>query len=104
MTKQKAAMGRTVRCPRCKYDNLAIDIWCERCGTPVDWQGTSNSAPARGNGHLKPARNGNGRPGPLAALAGGLPWLKGSAAPVAAVPAPPPPPAPVAAAPPPPPP
>jgi hypothetical protein len=80
MTKQKVDMGRTVRCPRCKYENLAIDIWCERCGTPVDWQGTSSPATSNGNGHGRPTRNGNGRHGGLAALAGGLPWLKNNSA------------------------
>jgi len=29
-----------VRCPACRYPNLAIDIWCERCGRPLDWKRT----------------------------------------------------------------
>ena len=69
-------MGRTIRCPRCKYENLAIDIWCERCGTPVDWQGTASVPSVQANGHKGTGRNGNGHHGGLAALAGGLPWLK----------------------------
>jgi hypothetical protein len=32
-------IGTPVRCPVCHYDNLAIDIWCESCGTPLDWDG-----------------------------------------------------------------
>jgi len=32
-------IGTPVRCPVCKFDNLAIDIWCESCGTPLDWDG-----------------------------------------------------------------
>lgn len=31
-------IGTPVRCPSCRHPNLAIDIWCERCGTPLDWQ------------------------------------------------------------------
>jgi len=66
-----------VRCPRCKYENLAIDIWCARCHTPLDWAGTGtakDAAPAVAN-----HRNGNGkRPnsqaGILAGLAAALPW------------------------------
>ena len=83
MTKVKVGRGRTVRCPRCKYENLAIDIWCERCGTPVDWPGAASPAPANGNGHGNPARNGHGRHGGLAALAAGLPWLKSGSPPAA---------------------
>lgn len=32
-------IGTPVRCPKCRYPNLAIDIWCDRCGTPLDWKG-----------------------------------------------------------------
>src|SRR5436853_7483740 len=40
------ALGRRVRCPACRYPNLGIDIWCERCGTPLDWQrGAAGAAP-----------------------------------------------------------
>jgi len=31
-------IGTPVRCPSCRHPNLAIDIWCERCGTPLDWK------------------------------------------------------------------
>jgi hypothetical protein len=34
----RKGIGTPVRCPSCRYRNLAIDIWCERCGTPLDWQ------------------------------------------------------------------
>ncbi|HEV2014525.1 MAG TPA: zinc ribbon domain-containing protein [Candidatus Dormibacteraeota bacterium] len=30
------AMGTAVRCPACRYANLGIDIWCERCGAPLE--------------------------------------------------------------------
>lgn len=32
-------IGTSVPCPACRYPNLGIDIWCERCGTPLDWNG-----------------------------------------------------------------
>jgi Double zinc ribbon len=32
--------GTPVRCPACRYPNLAIDIWCERCGRPLDLKPT----------------------------------------------------------------
>jgi hypothetical protein len=32
------AIGTPVRCPACRHPNLAIDIWCERCGRPLDWK------------------------------------------------------------------
>lgn len=35
---QTRPIGTPVRCPKCHHPNLAIDIWCERCGTPLDWQ------------------------------------------------------------------
>lgn len=38
------AIGTPVRCPACRHPNLAIDIWCERCGTPLDWSKTGASA------------------------------------------------------------
>src|SRR5438270_631086 len=32
--------GRTaVRCRRCGERNVAIDIWCTRCGSHLDWEG-----------------------------------------------------------------
>jgi hypothetical protein len=30
------AMGTPVPCPACRYPNLRIDIWCERCGAPLE--------------------------------------------------------------------
>lgn len=33
-------IGTPVRCPACRHPNLAIDIWCEHCGAPLDWQRT----------------------------------------------------------------
>jgi hypothetical protein len=32
-------MGTTVACPACGYPNLGIDIWCQRCRTPLEWNG-----------------------------------------------------------------
>src|SRR5438094_3944065 len=32
------AFGTPVRCPACHYPNVGINIWCERCRTPLDWQ------------------------------------------------------------------
>ena len=32
----KKAMGTAVRCPACHHANLGIDIWCERCGAPLE--------------------------------------------------------------------
>jgi hypothetical protein len=37
-------MGTPVPCPNCRYPNLGIDIWCERCGTPLEWNGRSSAA------------------------------------------------------------
>ena len=37
-------IGTPVRCPSCRHPNLAIDIWCERCGTPLDWKKTEVAA------------------------------------------------------------
>jgi len=31
------AIGTPVVCPACQYPNLGINIWCERCRTPLDW-------------------------------------------------------------------
>jgi hypothetical protein len=33
------AIGTAVRCPSCRYPNLGISIWCERCRTPLEWTG-----------------------------------------------------------------
>lgn len=32
----KRATGTRVLCPACRYPNLGIDIWCERCGGPME--------------------------------------------------------------------
>ena len=39
------SIGTPVRCPACRHSNLAIDIWCERCGRPLDWQPTQPVRP-----------------------------------------------------------
>ena len=39
-------MGRPVRCPACRHPNLGIDIWCERCRSPLDWTRTAGAPPA----------------------------------------------------------
>lgn len=31
------AIGTPVVCPTCRHPNLGINIWCERCRTPLDW-------------------------------------------------------------------
>jgi hypothetical protein len=30
------ATGTRILCPACRYPNLGIDIWCERCGGPME--------------------------------------------------------------------
>ena len=30
-------IGTPVRCPKCRYPNHAVDIWCARCLAPLDW-------------------------------------------------------------------
>jgi len=40
------AFGTPVRCPACHYPNLGINIWCERCRTPLDWQRGAGDAAA----------------------------------------------------------
>src|SRR5947208_16826858 len=37
------AFGTPVRCPACHYPNVGINIWCERCRTPLDWQRGADS-------------------------------------------------------------
>ena len=49
-SKQKV-VGTSVPCPSCRYPNLGINIWCERCRTPLEWTGQKlvdvhRSAPA----------------------------------------------------------
>jgi Double zinc ribbon len=43
------SIGTPVRCPSCRHPNLAIDIWCERCGRPLDWKKDDASAAATAN-------------------------------------------------------
>jgi len=31
------AIGTPVACPACRHPNLRINIWCERCRMPLDW-------------------------------------------------------------------
>ncbi len=39
-TRSDRETGRTaIRCRRCRYLNLGIDIWCARCGSFLDWEG-----------------------------------------------------------------
>jgi hypothetical protein len=38
-TKPVGPGGTPVLCPACRYPNLGIDIWCERCRMPLDWNG-----------------------------------------------------------------
>lgn len=33
---RKASVSTKVPCPSCRYPNLGIDIWCERCGGPME--------------------------------------------------------------------
>ena len=33
------AMGTSVPCPSCRYPNVGINIWCERCRRPLEWTG-----------------------------------------------------------------
>src|SRR5438270_7297232 len=34
-------IGTPVMYPSCRHPNLGIDIWCERCRTPLEWNGQS---------------------------------------------------------------
>jgi hypothetical protein len=34
-------IGTPVVCPACLYPNVGINIWCERCRTPLDWNPSS---------------------------------------------------------------
>lgn len=31
------AIGTPIVCPACRHPNVAINIWCERCRAPLDW-------------------------------------------------------------------
>ena len=33
---RKASVSTNVHCPSCRHPNLGIDIWCERCGGPME--------------------------------------------------------------------
>ena len=44
MALKTRSFGTPVRCRACKHPNLAIDIWCEHCGAPLDWK--KEEAPA----------------------------------------------------------
>jgi hypothetical protein len=37
-------IGTPAVCPACRYPNVGINIWCERCRTPLDW---NRSSPGR---------------------------------------------------------
>jgi hypothetical protein len=43
-------VGTPVVCPACRYPNVGINIWCERCRTPLDWNrpspGPASAVPA----------------------------------------------------------
>ena len=38
-------IGTPVACPACRHPNPGINIWCERCRTPLDWNPTSRVPP-----------------------------------------------------------
>ncbi len=39
----RKGIGTPVACSVCRYPNLRIDIWCERCGAPLDWTRPSSA-------------------------------------------------------------
>jgi hypothetical protein len=41
------AIGTPVTCPACRYPNPGINIWCERCRTPLDWKPVAKPTPDR---------------------------------------------------------
>jgi len=45
------AIGTPIVCPACRHPNVAINIWCERCRTPLDWNrplpGAASAPPER---------------------------------------------------------
>ena len=41
------AIGTPVACPVCRYPNPGINIWCERCRRPLDWNPSTRVTPAR---------------------------------------------------------
>jgi hypothetical protein len=54
-SKPPNAKGTPVVCPSCRHPNLGIDIWCERCRWPLDWNGQKL---AEGLPPERPARTG----------------------------------------------
>jgi len=59
------SIGTPVRCPSCRHPNLAIDIWCERCGRPLDWK--REDAAAAPTAHEAPVIQARPQPAPAAA-------------------------------------
>ena len=41
------AIGTPVACPACRYPNPGINIWCERCRRPLDWNPATRPTPER---------------------------------------------------------
>src|SRR5438552_11244448 len=41
------AIGTPVACPVCRHPNPGINIWCERCRRPLDWNPSTRVTPAR---------------------------------------------------------
>jgi len=41
------AIGTPVACPACRHPNPGINIWCERCRTPLDWNPATTVTPRR---------------------------------------------------------
>src|SRR5205814_3734174 len=41
------AIGTPVACPACRHPNPGINIWCERCRRPLDWNPATSVTPAR---------------------------------------------------------
>jgi hypothetical protein len=39
------AIGTPVACPACRHPNPGINIWCERCRTPLDWNPATTVTP-----------------------------------------------------------
>ncbi len=80
------SIGTPVRCPSCRHPNLAIDIWCERCGRPLDWK--KNDAAAAATPHQAPVIQApviQARPQPPPAPAPAPPPPKAPPTPVGAV-------------------
>ncbi len=41
------AIGTPVACPACRHPNPGINIWCERCRRPLDWNPATRVTPGR---------------------------------------------------------